>query len=175
MFFGSGNFIFPLFVGKESSSSLLIATLGFNITAALLPFLGVMTMIVFKGDYLRFFYKISKPLGFTFICALLIFWIPLGSAPRCITLSFAAFKPVLGDNFYLWQFSLFYSLIVYLMTYNRGKIIDLLGNVLTPMLLLTLGYIIFKGLNAESINSLKAITDNNPFGLSFIRPISSPL
>jgi len=145
MFFGSGNLIFPLFVGKEVGDEALLGMFGFNLTAAILPLLGVLTMVLFEGDYTRFFYKISKPLGFLLIMSLLIFWVPLGSGPRCITLSFAAFQAVLGASVPLWVFSLIYCVLVYGMTYKRSRIIDILGYVLTPILLLALGYIMVAG------------------------------
>ncbi|MDP1836673.1 MAG: branched-chain amino acid transport system II carrier protein [Chlamydiales bacterium] len=144
MFFGSGNLIFPIIVGKHAEGMYLIGTMGFVITAVLLPFAGVLTMVIFKGDYTRFFSILGKPLGFLFTFLLLSFWIPLGSGPRCITLAFAAVKtyvPFLP----LVVFSAIYSLAVFFMTYTESRVITILGKVLTPLLLLSLAVVVGAG------------------------------
>jgi LIVCS family branched-chain amino acid:cation transporter len=50
MFFGSGNLVFPLLVGQMSSGHYLSATLGILLTGVLVPFLGILAMILFNGD-----------------------------------------------------------------------------------------------------------------------------
>ncbi len=55
MFFGSGNLIFPLFLGQIAEGQWIFASLGFFVTAVLLPLLGILAMVVYKGDYGTFF------------------------------------------------------------------------------------------------------------------------
>lgn len=145
MFFGSGNLIFPITVGKYSQQMYLIGSLGFLMTAVLLPFTGVVTMVSFKGDYKKFFSLLGPKAGFLFMFCLLTFWIPLGSGPRCITLAYAAIKTYI-PTLSLTSFSLFYSLLIFLMTYRESRVIALLGKVLTPVLLLSLLSIILAGI-----------------------------
>ena len=45
MFFGAGNLIFPPFLGQNAGSRTPMATLGFIITAVILPILGVIPKI----------------------------------------------------------------------------------------------------------------------------------
>lgn len=145
MFFGSGNLIFPMAVGAFAEEHYLYGTFGFLITAVLLPFLGVFTMVLFKGDYVRFFAILSKPLGFIVTLLLLTFWIPLGSGPRCVTLAYAAMQTYLSD-IPLWIFSLIYCLAIFAMTYRENRIITILGKILTPALLIAILVIFIAGL-----------------------------
>src|SRR3990167_2898383 len=75
MFFGSGNLIYPLFVGTNSSGNTFYSILGFLLSAVALPFLGVIAMVLFKGDYTDFFSILGKKFGFLFSFILLTIWI----------------------------------------------------------------------------------------------------
>lgn len=149
MFFGAGNLIFPLAVGQFAQEHYLSAILGFCITAVLVPFMGVVAMVMYRGNYRHFFDTFGKTGGFLITLILLVFWIPLGSGPRCITLSYGAIHHYLGDV-PLWAFSLAYSCLIYLMTYRKNQIIDLLGRVLTPALLIILGIVFVIGFYTSS-------------------------
>lgn len=144
MFFGSGNLIFPLSVGQLAQNQYGYGMLGFLLTGVLVPFLGVVTMVLFEGDYTKFFGCLGKKLGFLFTFILLTVWIPLGSGPRCITLCYANVKPYLSEPT-LWVFSLVYCVLLFLVTYKKNRAFDLLGYVLTPILLTCLGITIFRG------------------------------
>jgi len=144
MFFGSGNLIFPLAVGRVSGEQFLAGAAGFILTAVLVPFLGVVAMVVFDGDYRKFFSFLGAKTGFLFTLILLTFWIPFGSGPRCVTLSYASVAPFLG-GVPLWLFGLFYTCLVYALSYKKNRFIDILGSVLTPSLLVCLGILVYKG------------------------------
>ena len=60
MFFGSGNLTFPLYIGQIAKQKAFLATMGFSISAVLLPFLGIMVMLFYQGDYEKFFQSCSK-------------------------------------------------------------------------------------------------------------------
>ncbi len=145
MFFGAGNLIFPMAVGAFAEGHYPYGTLGFLITAVFLPFLGVFTMVLFRGDYTRFFSILGRPLGFFFTLLLLTFWIPLGSGPRCVTLAFAAARTFVPD-LWLWPFSLGFCVLIYALTYRENNIIGLLGKVLTPALLISIVFVVVAGL-----------------------------
>lgn len=150
MFFGGGNLIFPLFVGHLAEDQWFSATIGFLITTAAVPFLGVIAMVMFRGDYNAFFGCLGKPLGFLVTLVLLVVWIPLGSAPRCITLAYASLALYVPDAPPLWVFSIAYCIVVTLIINKKNRMIDILGYVLTPLLLLCLGLIVFKGIDLSS-------------------------
>lgn len=70
LFFGAGNLIFPPFLGQNAGSSTLAATLGFLVTAVLLPVLGVFVVARFDG-----LDKLGQNVGpyFAIVFALLIY------------------------------------------------------------------------------------------------------
>lgn len=150
MFFGAGNLIFPLFVGQMAQDQSLLASIGFLITAVGVPFLGIVAMIVYEGDYTKFFHCLGSKLGSLMIAVLLTVWIPLGSAPRCITLAYSSMASYI-DFGPFWFFSLLYCSVIYFIVGTKGRMLDLLGYVLTPCLLLCMGMIVFKGVSLSDV------------------------
>lgn len=143
MYFGSGNLIYPLYVGQLAKDQCLLASLGFFLTGVAVPFLGVVAMIHYLGDYTRFFDCLGRRFGALFVALLLTIWAPLGCCPRCITLAYASFNSYV-PIFPLWFFSALYSLLVCLIIQKKRRMMDILGYILTPVLLLCLGLILFK-------------------------------
>lgn len=149
MFFGSGNLIFPLYVGELAQQHSLSGILGFGLTGVLVPFLGIVAMVVYEGDYTRFFSLLGKSLGFAVTLILLTVWIPLGSGPRCVILAFSSLSSQANIPMPpLWLFSIVYSFFVYMVVQKKSRIIDILGKVLTPLLLLCIGILVFQGKSA---------------------------
>lgn len=145
MFFGSGNLIFPLYMGQLAGTQWTWATAGFLLTATLLPFVGVIAMVAFRGNYQSFFSILGQGTGRLFTLLLLTVWIPLGSGPRCIALSYASLQTFFAVPS-LWIFGLVYSVVVYVVVRNRQRMIQILGRWLTPSLLICLAAIIGVGL-----------------------------
>jgi LIVCS family branched-chain amino acid:cation transporter len=145
MFFGAGNVVFPLAIGQVAQDQNIFAILGLLITAVGVPFLGLISMSLYDGDYKAFFGRLGDKAGF--IVALLIMGLigPFGALPRCIALSHSTTQFFFPGISIEW-FSAFSVIAIFLFTYKRSSIIDVLGYFLTPFLLLTLGIIIFKGL-----------------------------
>lgn len=145
MFFGAGNIIFPLVVGQYAGSHNFFAILGLILTAVLMPFAGVVAMILYDGDYKKFFEKLGKIPGFLIALIILSLLGPLGSIPRCIALSYSTLKSSFPALSSIW-FSAVACIVVFFMTVKKSRLIDLLGKYLTPALLITLFIIIIKGL-----------------------------
>lgn len=145
MFFGSGNLVFPLTVGKESGSQYLAATFGIITTGVIVPFLGVIAMMLFKGDTKAFFSCMGEKIAlFWFPLIALSLMGPFGVLARCITVAHGSFN-LFFDHSSLIVFSLAFCLITYVVTINKGRIIPFLGSILTPILLLSLVAITFCG------------------------------
>lgn len=147
MFFGSGNLIYPLFVGASSTNA-TASSLGFLMTAVLLPFLGVIAMVLFKGDYQSFFKVLGKKLGFLFSMLLLTIWIPLGSAPRCIALAHSSISTYVNIG-PIWMFSLIYSILVFFVISRKMGFLDILGKFITPLLIGSILVIFIVGLKTD--------------------------
>ena len=145
MFFGAGNSIFPLLVGIESGQHWGPAILGFILTAVCVPIMGVVAMIYFRGNYDAFFFRLGKVPGAALIAFLICLIGPFVALPRCITLSYstlALYVPQLP----LWVFSAISCAVIYISVMRRGRLLALLGYVLTPLLLFGMLTIIGAGL-----------------------------
>ena len=145
MFFGAGNIIFPLAVGLQAGDKNIYAMIGLLLTAAVMPIAGVIAMILFDGNYRNFFGRLGKIPGFILALVIISLLGPLGSAPRCIALSYTTLKSSLPDISPM-LFSAISCVLIFLCTVKKQKILTLLGWILTPLLLGSLATIIILGL-----------------------------
>jgi len=144
MLFGAGNVVFPLALGREVGDQVGFALLGLCITAVLVPLLGLVSSMLFDGDYRTFLGTMGTiPAAIvSFICMILIG--PFGATPRCVTLSYAALKwhvPQLS----LFVFSLIAAIIIFAATIKKSFVVDLLGRFLGPLKLILLLSVIIIG------------------------------
>ena len=145
MFFGSGNLVFPITVGEASGGYAFLASLGILLTGVLVPFLGVVTIMLFKGDQKAVFERLGGPAVFWFPLFALSLMGPFGVMARCITVAYASFKP-LAPSLSLPLFSLLFCVTIFLFSLNKTRLISRLGNILTPVLLVALAAIGYFGL-----------------------------
>ncbi len=156
MFFGAGNLIFPLAVGHFAGDQNLYAMIGLLITAVLVPFLGVIAVILYDGSYESFFARLGKWPGLLIAFSIITLIGPLGCTPRCIALSFSTVKTFFPNTSSL-LFSAMACFLIFLFTLRKNRTIEILGRVLTPVLLAGLGFIIYKGFTSDGqIQSLEA-------------------
>jgi LIVCS family branched-chain amino acid:cation transporter len=174
MFFGAGNIVFPLAIGQFTQDKNVYAILGMIITAVFVPLAGLFAMILYEGDYGAFFKRIGKWPGFAVTLAILGLIGPLGGIPRCVTISYstlASFGVDKMSGVNLYTFSLFSCLVIFVFTFRPSKVLALLGYVLTPILLLSLGLIVGRGFftmpEAESSLFTKWQTFSKGFWLHF--------
>jgi len=161
MFFGAGNVVYPLSVGHLAQDAHFWGILGLLVTAVGVPFLGLISVVLFGGDYESFFGRLGKWPGFILTVLILALIGPFGALPRTITLSFATtkmFYPTLS----LPLFSFLSCILIYLLTVRKNKIIELIGTVLTPLLLLSLAIIIVKGV-ITGVSSPSTLTAGSAF------------
>ncbi|HEX2579020.1 MAG TPA: branched-chain amino acid transport system II carrier protein [Rhabdochlamydiaceae bacterium] len=155
MFFGSGNLVFPITVGKFSEGNYFLAALGILLTGVLVPFLGLFGMFLHQGSIPNFFRFLGKTGTFLFAFLALALLGPFGVVARCLTVAHGAIQ-LLIPSASLMITSIVLSVAIYLFTVNKFKIISVLGVWLTPILLLAIGVIAFFGLRggiAESAAS----------------------
>ncbi len=145
MFFGSGNLVFPILVGTESAGHSLLGSLGIILTGVLVPFLGVYAIYLFEGQLSRFFARFGNRASFYFSLLALSLMGPFGVLARCITIAHGSIHLLL-PSLSLPLFSALFSLLLLGMLLSRGKLLNLLGSWLTPMLLVALSFICFYGL-----------------------------
>ena len=156
-FFGAGNFIFPPILGQQAGENLLIAMIGFCISGVGLPLTGVIAMALTRSDNPE---TMVNPVGSWYAKALIVITSltigPFFAIPRTAAVSFDtgifAFIPAGWESDAMMIYSFLFFAVTYFLAVNPSKIIDNIGKILTPMLLLCLGvlitFVIFKPMGA---------------------------
>lgn len=153
MLFGAGNLMYPIEVGMRSGSQHLLAIAAFIVTAVLFPVVGLISMLLFNGDYDTFFNRLGNRIGqgVLFVCFLVVG--PLIAIPRIVTLSHTMIAPFIPWTFMQEKtmvasavFSVFFLGITGLASYRENRIVSILGNIISPLLLGSLTVIIVKGI-----------------------------
>ena len=162
MFFGAGNVTFPLAIGQYAQDKNFFAILGLLVTAIGVPFMGLLSVTLFNGNYKTFFYRLGKYPGSLIIFAIILLIGPFGATPRCIALSYSTIKPFV-PSLNITLFSAFSCIVIFLFTFRKNKIIDLLGYVLTPILLFSLTSIIIIGLFSSNTISASGFSEGEIF------------
>lgn len=153
LFFGAGNLIFPPFLGQNAGAATIPAVAGFVVTAVILPVLGV--IVVAQTDGLD---KLGARVNgkFAIIFTMLIY-LSIGPGlgiPRAASVPFEmAVAPYLPQNAPLKLFMLGYSLIFFViaawLALNPSKLVERIGQYLTPSLLTLIVFLfiafVFKG------------------------------
>ncbi len=150
MFFGAGNIVFPLVVGQQMQDQTLSAILGLLITAICVPFAGVIAMVLYDGQPQRFFGRIGRIPGILVAACILALIGPFGGMPRCVTLAYSTLSshvPWLS----LPAYSLIATVIIFLCSYRKNRILPVLGYILTPILLLCLSGMGISGLLMDGV------------------------
>lgn len=157
MFFGSGNLIYPLMLGRDAGSSFLISACGFVLSAVLIPCLGVIAISFAEGHYERIFATLFRGKTSTILIFLvLLSFIPFGAGPRCVVLAHASLKTFMAIP-PLWIFSFFFLAIAVYLINDRNHLIDNLGKILTPLLLISITVMVtFAFINGEIDPPLKS-------------------
>lgn len=148
LFFGAGNLIFPIHLGQLSGPNWGPATLGFLLTAILLPLLSILAISQTRSNSA---YDLALPVGRKFaIFFLIMIHATLGilvAAPRTATTTFAiGIQPFLtrkNDQLGLLLFSALFFGLAFALAYNKTKITDYIGKLLNPILLALLAFIFF--------------------------------
>lgn len=168
MFFGAGNLVFPLMLGAESIQNHSLAAIGFLLTGILVPFSGLIAIIVFKGDRSAFFSTIGKKPAFLVTFIMLCLMGPFGAIPRCIIVAFGGMQLML-PWLPLWVFSLFFCLVNLILVWNYNRIVPIIGNILTPWLIGSLLVLLVTGfthtLSIETIESASTLSASFSLGL----------
>lgn len=137
MFLGAGNIIFPPFLGLEAGTQFFPAMLGFLLTAVGLP---ALTLIVLGrlSDSGQLTQALPKPLAIAFWVLLFIAIGPAFGMPRAVTVAYEmGIKPFFSGD-HLMLFSALFVGATLLLAFQKGKLVDYIGKVMTPLLVLML-------------------------------------
>lgn len=166
MLFGAGNMIYPIKAGVAAGSQYIVGTLGFLLTGVLIPIIGLVAMILFDGNYTAFFNRAGKVPGFLSILFCMLILGPFLVIPRCVTVSYEMLFPLL-PNIGLAVFSAFFCLLTFAFSYRESKILNILGKYMSPVIIVSFGFIIIKGL----INASETIEQTRPASTIFLEQI----
>ncbi len=167
MFFGAGNVVFPLVVGQTAGDQTPFALMGLLLTAVGVPFLGLIAILLFHGDYQQFFARSGKVPGFLLAAAIMLLIGPFGGLPRCVALSYSTLKlswPFLPFNL----FSFLSCLVIFFCAYKKTRMLSLLGYILTPLLLFSLAVIVIVGLWTGETSPSSSLTATQSFWHGFM-------
>jgi LIVCS family branched-chain amino acid:cation transporter len=166
LFFGAGNIIFPVQIGQLAGQEMIQATLGFLLTAAGLPFLGILALARSETTGV---YELASRVGrrFSLFFTLLLYLTigPFFALPRTASVAYeiaiASYLP--ADM--LWLVSFIFTFIFFSVAFyfalKPQKIMDVVGKYLNPLFLMLLGIVV-----------LAAIV--SPMGNAFTAPVSPP-
>ncbi len=136
LFFGAGNLILPPFLGFKAGDAWFMVTLGFVITAVIIPILGILAHARLQGTMYDFAKKVS-PL-FSLIYCLIIYVISITlPAPRTASVTHEMAIAPFFESSALLTSGVYFSL-VFVFAMNRTKILDVLGKFLTPIIIMIL-------------------------------------
>ena len=144
MFFGAGNMIFPPMLGHLSGTNYLIGTIGFIVTDAGLSILGI-AAIVHVGNKISDLGQLIGP-RFAIFFGLMVYLLigPLFALPRTGTVSYSmVVEPFLDEPNMLFSviFTAIFFGVTYILCVNPSRIVDIVGKVLTPILLISIAVI----------------------------------
>ncbi|MFA0130744.1 branched-chain amino acid transport system II carrier protein [Vibrio splendidus] len=136
-FLGAGNIIFPPLAGQLAGDHFLPAMSGFLLTAVGLPLITIVAVAVAGGSWGHLTKDLPKRAAT--IMAVLIFIIigPAFAAPRTGLVAYEmAVKPFFIDasQAHLTLFSIAFFVVAMFFSWSQGKLIYVIGKVLTPAL-----------------------------------------
>ena len=147
MLFGAGNLIFPPMLGYETSSSWILTMLAFIITGVGFPFLGILSVSIVGNGIKDFANRVSPTFSTIFAILSILAIGPMLAIPRTgatayeITFLYNGMESPIYKYIYL----ICYFGIVILFSLRSNKVIERVGKILTPILLILLFLIIIKG------------------------------
>ncbi len=145
MFFGAGNLIFPPAIGLASGDKWLFSLIGFFFTGIGLPVLGVLAVSKAGGTISEFANKVGPKFSLVFSTIVILAIGPLLAIPRTGATVYEIGVAPLGSVNPLLVSVIYFSITLFFVIKPSG-IVDKIGKVLTPILLLVIGTIIVSGI-----------------------------
>lgn len=182
LFFGAGNLIFPPSLGWRSGDTFHWMILGFIMTGVGLPLIGVVAGLFSEHGFNSEARRVHPAFAVLFMVTIYLTIGPFFAIPRTAATAFemgaASFlDPALMD----WRiggfkpplliFSSLYFLLVFALSVKPNRIVDVVGKVLTPLLLLSIIALVVKAffvLNEPVTDIASDFNANAPFMNGFL-------
>ncbi|WP_257346615.1 branched-chain amino acid transport system II carrier protein [Pseudalkalibacillus decolorationis] len=176
LFLGAGNMIFPPSLGQSAGTNVWIAIIGFLLTGVGLPLLGVIAVGLTGGSIKELAGRVHPGFAIIFSTVMYLAIGPFFGIPRTGTVAYEiGVTPFLPDTLNengipLLVYTIVFFGITFWFSLNPTKLVDRIGKVLTPILLVVIGLIVIKGIvnPMGSISIPKGDYASNPFFTGFI-------
>ena len=131
-FFGAGNLILPPYLGWNAGSDWLPVMLGFALSSTVIPLLALLGHARIQGTMLDFGNKVSPLFSLLFCICIYILVIALPSPRTAAVTHEMAIAPFFGSS--ALTTSTVYFALAFIFAVNRGRILEVLGKYLTPII-----------------------------------------
>lgn len=177
IFFGAGNLIFPPRLGLESGTNFWSAIFGFVLTGVGLPLIGIIVSAFYEGGYKNAINRIHPWFSVVFLIAIYLSIGPFFAIPRTATTSYElVVLPFIHSpgQMSLFIFSVIYFLLSLWLALNPSKMVERIGAVLTPMLLIAILALVTKAtfllMEQESAVQISSVSnDKSAFFYGFVQ------
>lgn len=169
MLFGAGNLIFPPILGYELGNNWEIAAFSFILTGVGIPLLGLISVAVTGKSIHNFADKVSPIFSKFYAVALILSIGPLLALPRTgatayeVTFFHAGYTSTNLKYIYLGV----YFLVALIFSLKSSEVVDRVGKILTPILLIVLFIILTKGVFFNNLSIVEKVFEL-PFKKGFI-------
>jgi len=145
LFFGAGNLILPPLLGFKAGPDWWIVALGFALSAVFIPILGIRAHARLQGTMFDFATKVSP--GFSLLYCFIVYAISISlPSPRTASVTHEMAIAPLFDFSPIFTSFIYFALVL-IFALNRSKILDIIGKLMTPAILIILlaiiGIVIF--------------------------------
>ncbi|TQQ84490.1 branched-chain amino acid transport system II carrier protein [Peptacetobacter hominis] len=169
MFFGAGNLLFPPYLGLVSGKDWFISFIGFIIADAGLSLLVIVVAAKCKGILDEILIRGGKKLARIIGCAAILCIGPFLAIPRTAATTFEmSIQPFFNNGLGIEAsviFSIIFFAVTLALTIRPTKVVDIIGKILTPVLILSLLLLIIKGIVTPiGAISPEHMIDRNLFG-----------
>lgn len=140
LFLGAGNIIFPALAGLKSGAGLWQVAAGFLITGVGLPLLTVVALARMGGGLDRLTLPVGRLPGRIFAVVVYLAIGPMFATPRTAVVSYEiGMVPFFSDSGWaLLVYSALYFALVFYLALHPGRMLERIGQLITPVLLLAL-------------------------------------
>ncbi|AXG69318.1 branched-chain amino acid transport system 2 carrier protein [Kordia sp. SMS9] len=144
MFFGAGNLLLPPLLGYQATDEWYWVTLGFMITAVVIPIFGILAHARLQGSMFDFGKKVSPVFSTLFCIVIYVIAVAIPSPRTAAATHEISIFPNFGTDALLTS-SVYFALVL-VFALNRSKVLNFIGKFLTPLIVLILLTIIGIGL-----------------------------
>ncbi len=151
LFFGAGNLLLPPLLGYNAGENWFWVSIGFMITAVLIPILGILAHAKLQGTMYDFAKKVAPWFSSVYCVVVYLISVAIPSPRTASATHEIAIYPAFGTSPLLT--STIYFVLVLIFVLNRSKILNLIGKYLTPFIVLMLLAVIGIGLTSSSLTT----------------------